>query len=82
MTAIDPPPPADNRDDESVLGGADAVVKTTGVTGRGTDPEGMTSTDGPPAARVSPGGGFGATTWIVVAAVLLAALAYAGGAFR
>ncbi|GAC1515494.1 MAG: hypothetical protein NVS1B4_06170 [Gemmatimonadaceae bacterium] len=72
----------DDRNRESALGGADAVEKTTGVTGRGTDPEAIATDRDAPSARVSSGGGFGVGTWVVVAAVLLAALVYAGGAFR
>jgi hypothetical protein len=57
---------------EAALGGADAVEKTTYVTGRGTEPETMKPPH-VPEARVPPGGGT-ATTWAIVAFLILAAL--------
>ena len=57
---------------EAALGGADAVEKTTYVTGKGTDPEAMTP-KGAPTARV-PSGAGNSTTWILIGALLLAAV--------
>jgi hypothetical protein len=57
---------------EAALGGADAVEKTTYVTGCGTEPETMKPPH-VPEARVPPGGGT-ATTWSIVALLLLTAL--------
>jgi len=57
---------------ETALGGADAVEKTTYVTGQGAEPEGRTA-DGAPTARVRAGGGQ-STTWILIAFLLIAAV--------
>ena len=64
---------------EAALGGADAVEKTTYVTGKGTEPETRKIDDGP-AARVPAGSGQGAV-WAVLAffaigAVLVYLLGY------
>ena len=56
---------------ETALGGADSVEKTTYVTGSGTEPEGKSSDQGP-SARVSAGGGQGAT-WAIIAFLVIAA---------
>ena len=68
------------RDPEAQLGGADAVEKTTYVTGRGTRPEARASR-GTPEANV-PSRGVGPVVWIVVLVVVLLAVAYIGGVFR
>lgn len=64
---------------ETALGGADAVEKTTYVTGRGTSPEG----EAPPgvAARVPAGGGANPILWVVVAVAIVIALVYGIGLF-
>jgi hypothetical protein len=59
---------------EVALGGADAVEKTTYVTGSGTEPEAVKSA-GTPAARVS-SGGIGATGAIVIFLIVGAVLVY------
>ena len=63
------------KNPETALGGADAVEKTTYVTGKGTEPESQKKDDGP-SARVSAGGGQ-AATWVVLAFLFIgAALVY------
>jgi hypothetical protein len=57
---------------EGVTGGADAVEKTTYVTGKGTDPSAQAPATAP-AARVSPGSGRG-TTWMILAFLAIAAV--------
>jgi hypothetical protein len=57
---------------ESALGGADAVEKTTYVTGKGTEPEGRRADDAP-SARVPAGSGQGAT-WAVLAFLAIGAV--------
>jgi hypothetical protein len=59
-------------DPETALGGADAVEKTTYVTGSGTDPNARKGTDGP-VANVPAGGGQGAT-WAIIAFLAIAAV--------
>ena len=59
-------------DPETALGGADAVEKTTYVTGSGTDPQARKGTDGP-VAQVPAGGGQGAT-WAILAFLIIAAV--------
>lgn len=67
-------------DAEAALGGADAVEKTTYVTGSGTDPDAVKPVG--VAAKVSAGGGQNAT-WIIIGILLVAAvLVYLLGAFR
>jgi hypothetical protein len=67
------------KNPETALGGADAVEKTTYVTGKGTDPSAQRQ-PGEPSARVRSGGGLGATwailLFLVVAAVLVYLLGY------
>jgi hypothetical protein len=58
-------------DSETALGGADAVEKTTYVTGKGAEPDAQRAE--PPAARVSSGARIG-TTWIIVAFFVIAAI--------
>jgi hypothetical protein len=63
---------------EAAYGGADAVEKTTYVTGSGTDPEAV-KPPGVPVARVPPGGGQGATWAIIIFLAVGAALVYLSG---
>ena len=67
------------RNPETALGGADAVEKTTYVTGQGTEPEARHQA-GTPSARAPSGAGHGATWaiigFLVVAAVLVYLLGY------
>jgi len=65
---------------EAAYGGADAVEKTTYVTGSGTDPEAMNRA--PVTARVAPGGGVNVLAWVVIALAALVALVYAVGIWR
>ena len=60
------------KNPETALGGADAVEKTTYVTGRGTEPA-ASQPPGSPAARVPAGGGQGAT-WAIIAFLVIAAV--------
>ena len=60
------------KNPETALGGADAVEKTTYVTGRGGEPEAMTP-KGAPTSRV-PSGAGPSTTWILIGALLVAAV--------
>jgi hypothetical protein len=60
------------KNPETALGGADAVEKTTYVTGKGTDPSAQ-SPAGAPSARVSSGSGHGAT-WAILAFLAIAAV--------
>jgi hypothetical protein len=62
-------------DSETALGGADAVEKTSYVTGSGTEPEARTGSDGP-VARVPAGGGQGATWAIIIFLIVAAVLVY------
>jgi hypothetical protein len=59
-------------DPETALGGADAVEKTTYVTGKGTEPEAMHN-GGTTSARVPSGSGHGAT-WAIIAFLAIAAV--------
>jgi len=61
-------------DPETALGGADAVEKTTYVTGSGTDPDARKGTG--PSARVSAAGGQGATWAIIIFLIVAAVLVY------
>ena len=71
-------PQADYRDPEAQLGGADAVEKTTYVTGRGTSPEAR-SPVGTPSARTPTSGWRSPLVWIVLVIVVLLVIAYLGG---
>ena len=73
-------PQARYKNPETALGGADAVEKTTYVTGKGTSPEATNA--GRPIATVGAGRGLGPLGWIVGALVVLAVLAYALGFLR
>ncbi len=65
--------PADRyRDAEAALGGADAVEKTSYVTGSGTDPQAIKPT-GSASAKVPSGAGQSAT-WAVIAFLLIGAV--------
>jgi hypothetical protein len=59
------------RNPETALGGADAVEKTTYVTGSGTEPE--TIKPAGVEARVPPGGGQNAT-WIIIGLLAVGAV--------
>lgn len=67
------------RDAEAQLGGADAVEKTSYVTGRGTTPEAMPAR-GAPIARI-PSQGSRVAVWIVLIVVAMLAVAYLSAAF-
>ena len=69
------------RDPEAQLGGADAVEKTTYVTGKGTTPEARRPR-GEPAATVPANPGRNALFWTVLVIVVLLVIAYVGGLFR
>lgn len=75
------PPPRDVPDDkhrvpsEAALGGADAVEKTTFVTGSGTEPE-RSRADPAPAPKGSAGTGPNATWAIIVFLAVGAVLVY------
>ena len=60
------------KNPETALGGADAVEKTTYVTGRGADPDSRNAARAP-TARVPSGAGPN-TTWIIIGALLVAAV--------
>jgi hypothetical protein len=60
------------KNPESALGGADAVEKTTYVTGKGTEPEAR-KPDAAPSARVPAGSGQ-AATWVVLAFLFIGAV--------
>ncbi|MHB1223610.1 MAG: hypothetical protein ACYC2G_06120 [Gemmatimonadaceae bacterium] len=64
-------------DPQDGSGGADAVQKTTYVTGQGTDPDQRT----PPGvvARVEPGRGGNPLLWVAVAIAALVAIVYGLG---
>jgi hypothetical protein len=63
------------KNPETALGGADAVEKTTYVTGQGTDPETVHQA-GTPSARVPSGSGHGATWAIIGFLAVMAVLVY------
>jgi hypothetical protein len=63
------------RNPETALGGADAVEKTTYVTGQGTEPE-TQHKEGTPTARVPSGSGHGATWAIIGFLAVMAVLVY------
>jgi hypothetical protein len=60
---------------ETALGGADAVEKTTYVSGKGTEPEAQHK-EGTPTARVPSGSGHGATWAIIGFLAAMAVLVY------
>ncbi|HEX7981243.1 MAG TPA: hypothetical protein VF461_21720 [Gemmatimonadaceae bacterium] len=60
---------------ETALGGADAVEKTTYVTGQGGEPETIHK-QGTPTARVPSGSGHGATWAIIGFLAVMAVLVY------
>ena len=61
-----------DRNPEEALGGADAVEKTTYVTGKGAEPETL-HPPGTPSARVPSGSGHGAT-WAIIGFLAVAAV--------
>jgi hypothetical protein len=63
------------KNPEAALGGADAVEKTTYVTGKGTDPSAQRP-PGEPSAHPRSGGGLGAAWVIVLFLVIAAVLVY------
>jgi hypothetical protein len=72
-------PSGPDRGREDALGGADAVEKTTYVTGEGTEPEAQPT--GAYIARGTAGAG-NAAVWIVGGIAALIALVYVIGIFR
>jgi hypothetical protein len=68
-------------DAEAQLGGADAVEKTTYVTGEGTNPHAQ-HVPGTPAGRMPAQRGRNPIFWIVAVVVVLLIIAYAAGLFR
>ena len=66
-----PDKPADDYRSSEPLGGADAVEKTTYVTGSGTEPE--TIKPAGAAAKVPAGGGQSAT-WVIIGLLFVAAV--------
>ena len=65
---------------EAALGGADAVEKTSYVTGRGTDPNAHTIAG--VSARTSSGGGVNLLGWAVGAVAVVIGLVYVLGMMR
>jgi hypothetical protein len=63
------------RNPEAALGGADAVEKTTFVSGQGGEPE-TVHKEGTPTARVPSGSGHGATWAIIGFLAVMAVLVY------
>ncbi len=61
---------------ETALGGADAVEKTTYVTGSGTEPETRKPVGEGVSAKVEAGGGQNATWAIIVFLLIAAVLVY------
>ena len=73
-------PPRRQTDAEAQLGGADAVAKTTYVTGSGTTPEARRPPDdasAPVSAR-----GHSPIVWVLLVFIILMAIAYGAGVFR
>ena len=65
------------------LGGADAVDKTSYVTGRGTDPnETVPRTERRATPRAVPTGGVGGAAWAVLAIAVLLAVFFGFAIFR
>ena len=65
---------------ETALGGADAVEKTTYVTGEGTEPAGAPRAA--TVARTPTGGGINVAAWVIGLIALAVALVYGFGVFR
>ena len=65
--------PSRYRNPETALGGADAVEKTTYVTGSGTEPEARKPVGEGVSAGVSSGGGQSAT-WVIIGMLVVAAM--------
>ena len=68
------------RDSAEPLGGADAVEKTTYVTGKGTSPEARRP-PGTPAPQTS-GRGNSPIIWVLLVFIILIAIAYGASVFR
>lgn len=64
------------KNPETALGGADAVPKTTYVTGSGAEPETRKPVGEGVSAKVAAGGGQSATWAIVIFLLVAAALVY------
>ena len=73
-------PRRQSSDAEAQLGGADAVEKTTYVTGAGTSPEGRRP-PGVAAAQVS-ARGHSPIVWVLLVFIILMAIGYGAGVFR
>ena len=71
-------------DAQANLGGADAVDKTTYVTGRGSDPEDAQSApdDGQRMSRAAPATGMSAAGWALIGVAVLIALFFGVAIFR
>ena len=67
-------------DAEANLGGADAVEKTTYVSGKGTSPEGRRP-PGTVAPQISVRGNS-PIIWVLLVFIILIAIAYGAGVFR
>jgi hypothetical protein len=82
------PRPGDERardpnrrgDNAEPLGGADAVEKTTYVTGKGTNPEAQRPPDMP--APIIAGRSNSPVIWVLLVFIILIAIAYGAGVFR
>ena len=79
VASIDEPARKPSADAESMLGGADAVEKTTYVVGDGTDPNAHTPVDRPPAVGRTR---FNPLLWAIVLIAALVAAVYVIGMAR
>jgi len=70
----------DDRNEETALGGADAVEKTSYVTGSGAEPEGKPIAGA--ATNVPRAGGVSVGAILIGVVALAIALVYAAGLFR
>jgi len=68
------------RGNAEPLGGADAVEKTTYVTGKGTSPEAQRP-PGMPAPQITTRGNS-PIIWVLLVFIILIAIAYGAGVFR
>jgi hypothetical protein len=68
------------KDSETSFGGADAVNDTPDVPAHGTEPEERRT--GTASGRVSPGGGLGGATLVLVIVMIIIVLVYLVGVFR
>jgi len=69
-------------DAEAQLGGADAVEKTTYVTGEGTNPQARHVPGAPAGRTAAEQRGRNPAFWIVAVVVVLLIILYAAGLFR